>query len=406
MSGKIIINNCSLLGEQGETIAGKTVVLSDGKIEKITFGSSNEDTVINADGAFLIPGLINLHVHINRRNVSRENDTFRTGAPAVELLPDGERMLFAARNSWYEMLYHGVTTMRDLCSVGRTASELKHAINSGIIRGPRLFVCGMGIAATGGHETHRYKGAVEVDGPAEVMKAARNEIRLGADFIKIMASGGIGGMPEREHPNWAELSEDEIAAAVSVAHAHKKEVTVHAMGIEPVLVSLHSGVDGIEHGTVLNEEALDIMEKRHVYYVPTASGISAVAEKEAAQGNLELANTIRSLVVEPQKESIIKAKSRGILIGAGTDTLGSILNELLIFEECGFSRKECIDSATVNAAKILHMEDRIGYVREGYLADLILVDGNPMEDLRNLSKIRAVFKDGQRVNNDWLANLK
>ena len=110
----------------------------------------------------------------------------------------------------------------------------------------------MGIA-TGGHETHRYKGAVEVDGPDEVMKATRNEIRLGADFIKVMSSGGIGGMPEREHPNWAELSEEEIAAAVFAAHTHKREVTVHAMGIEPVLAALHAGVDGIEHGTMLNE---------------------------------------------------------------------------------------------------------------------------------------------------------
>ncbi len=405
MTRKTIINGL-LLGEKGETISGKTVVIADDRIELITDKSIEEGEVIDAGGAYLIPGLINLHVHINRRNVSRSTGTFRMGAPAIELLPDGERMLYAARNAWFEMLNQGITTMRDLCSVGRTANYLKHAINAGTIRGPRLFVCGMGIAATGGHETHRYKGAVEVDGPAEVMKATRNEIRLGADFIKVMSSGGIGGMPEREHPDWAELSEEEIAAAVFAAHTHKREVTVHAMGIEPVLAALHGGVDGIEHGTVLNEEALDIMEKRHVYYVPTASGITAVANKEATQGSPELAATIKRLVVDPQRESIRKAKKRGLLIGAGSDTLGSVLNELLIFEECGFSRKECLDTATSNAAKILHMEDRIGYVREGYLADLVLVNGNPMEDLHNLSNVKMVFKDGNVVTLDWLVNLQ
>ncbi len=335
---KKTIKNSFLIGEKGEIIGGKTVVIADDRIELITDKNVEEGEIIDASGSYLIPGLVNLHVHINRRNVSRGTGTFRMGAPAIELLPDGERMLYAARNAWFEMLHQGVTTMRDLCSVGRTANFLKHAINTGTIRGPRLYVCGMGIAATGGHETHRYKGAVEVDGPAEVMKATRNEIRLGADFIKVMSSGGIGGMPEREHPDWAELSEEEIAAAVFAAHTHKREVTVHAMGIEPVLAALHGGVDGIEHGTVLNEEALDIMEKRHVYYVPTASGITAVANKEATQGSPELAATIKRLVVDPQRESIKKAKKRGLLIGAGSDTLGSVLIVLLIFEECGFTR--------------------------------------------------------------------
>ena len=403
---KITIKNSILIGDDSNLIKGKHVIISGDKIEKIADDKREEGRIIDADGAFLIPGLMNLHVHINRRNVSRGTGTFRMGAPAIELLPDGERMLYAARNAWYELINQGITTMRDLCSVGRTANHLKEAINNGIIRGPRLIVCGMGIAATGGHETHRYKGAVEVDGPDEVMKATRNEIRLGADFIKVMSSGGIGGMPEREHPNWAELSEEEIAAAVFAAHTHKKEVTVHAMGIEPVLAALHAGVDGIEHGTMLNEEALDIMKRRDVYYVPTASGITAVANKEATQGSAELAATIRELVVNPQRESIKKAKARGILIGAGSDTLGSVLNELLIFEECGFTRKECLDTATCNAAKILHLEDKLGYVREGYIADLVLVDGNPLEDLRNLSNVRKVFKGGNEVTIEWLMNLQ
>ena len=406
---KTLITNCCLLDDAGHTLPGRTAVLSGNRIEKLYDGPfpepSSEDLVIDANGSYLLPGLINMHVHINRRNVSRTSGTFRTGAAAIENADDGTRMLYAARNAWYEMLKEGVTTLRDLCSVGRTATHLKEAINSGLIGGPRLIVCGLGIAATGGHETHRYDGDVQVDGPAEIMKAVRNEVKMGADFIKVMSSGGIGGMPEHEHPDWAEYSEEEIAAAVFAAHTHKREVTVHAMGSEPVLVALRAGVDGIEHGTVLTDEALDIMVKRGVWYVPTASGIGAVADKEEKSGNAELAETVRRIVVRPQIESIKKAKARGLLIGAGSDTSGSVLKELLIFEQCGFTRKEALDTATANAAKILHMDDKIGYVREGYLADLILVKDDPMKDLNNLSGIEAVFKDGVKVTEDNLMRL-
>lgn len=404
---RYMIKNCFLLDDSGNTVKDKAVIVNGNIIEKIVSAKDSFDgKVVDGQSCYLIPGLMNLHVHINRRNCSRSTGTFRMGAPAIENLPDGQRMLYAERNAWFEMLNQGITTMRDLCSVGRTASLLKEAINNGVIHGPRLLVCGMGIAATGGHETHRYKGAVEVDGTDEVMKAVRTEVKLGADFIKIMSSGGIGGMPEHEHPDWAELSEEEIAAGVFAAHTHKREVTVHAMGREPVLAALHGGVDGIEHGTVLDEEALDIMVNRKVWYVPTASGITAVSNKEAKQGDPVLAATIKKLVVDPQRESIKKAHKRGILIGAGSDTLGSVLNELLIFEECGFTRKECLDTATSNAAKIIHMEDKLGYIKEGYIADMVLVKGNPMDDLHNLANVEKVYKDGHEVTLAWLANLK
>lgn len=401
---RLIIQGCRIL-EDGRFSEKCSVLIEDGRFKKIASSIIEEDAeVLDADGLYLIPGLMNLHVHINRRNLSRGTGTFRMGAPAIENSDDGTRMLYAARNAWFE-LKQGITTLRDLCSVGRTASKLKNAINSGLIHGPRMIVCGLGIAATGGHETHRYPGAVEVDGEAEVMKAVRTEVKYGADFIKVMSSGGIGGMPEHEHPDWAELSVDEISAAVFAAHTHKREVTVHAMGTAPVLAALHGGVDGIEHGTVLDDEALDIMCERNVWYVPTMSGITAVADKEERQGSKELAAVIKKLVVFPQRESVKKAKARGILIGAGSDTLGSVLKELLLFEECGFTKAEALATATSNAARIIKMDDRLGYIREGYIADAVLLRKNPLEDLMNLEEVEVVLKDGIQVSDDWLMNL-
>ena len=181
----MVIKNCNIIDCTGRAPYQADVLVENGTIEKI--GENLEDLqVYGAAGGWLLPGLVNLHVHINRRNLSRGSGVFRQGAPAIENSRDGIRMLYAARNAWYE-LRSGVTTMRDLCSVGRTASQLKDAINQGVIRGPRLHVCGLGIAATGGHETHRYPGAVEVDGADPVRTAVRKEIKLGADFIKVMA---------------------------------------------------------------------------------------------------------------------------------------------------------------------------------------------------------------------------
>ena len=400
----MLIKNVNVIDCTGKAPYAADVRIENGIIAEI--GENLKDAqCIDGTGKYLIPGLVNLHVHINRRNLSRGTGVFRQGAPAIENSSDFHRMLYAARNAWYE-LSRGITTLRDLCSVGRTASELKSAIASGIIRGPRLVVCGLGIATTGGHETHRYPGAVEVDGADAVLGAVRNEIKHGADFIKVMASGGLGGMPEHEHPGWSEFTLEEMTAACKAAHSHNKGVTVHAMGELPVMTSLLGGVDGIEHGAVLTEEALNIMEERGVYYVPTASGITAVADKEARGGSAELAAMMRELVVDPQRESIKKAHARGILIGAGSDTLGSVPAELLLFEQCGMTRYEALQTATINAAKILKNSDRFGTVECGKVADLVLLKDNPLDDLHNIESVDRVFLGGEEVSEAWMCNLQ
>lgn len=400
----MIIKNCNIIDCTGRAPYRADVRVEAGLIQEIGQNLTGE-TVYDAQGGWLLPGLVNLHVHINRRNLSRGVGVFRQGAPAIENSPDGVRMLYAARNAWYE-LSRGITTMRDLCSVGRTASQLKDAISQGIIRGPRLHVCGMGIAATGGHETHRYQGAVEVDGPDAVRAAVRREIKLGADFIKVMASGGLGGMPEHEHPGWSEFTVAEMEAACQAAHSHNRGVTVHAMGAKPVLDALQAGVDGIEHGAELTDEALEIMVGRGVYYVPTASGITAVADKERRGGSQKLADMMEQLVVQPQRQSIRRAREAGILIGAGSDTLGSIPGELLIFESCGMSRYEALQTATINAARILKNDAAFGTVECGKVADLLLLEENPLEDLHNIEKVKAVFLGGEAVSEQWMCNLQ
>ena len=399
----MILKNCTIIDCVGNAPFISDIEIENGLITKIENEIQGEK-IIDCAGKFLIPGLINLHVHINRRNVSRTQSSFRQGAPAIENGSDYHRILFAARNAWYE-LSRGVTTIRDLCSVGRTATALKEAFENKIIKGPRIYVCGMGIATIGGHETHRYKGAVEIGEIEKLPQAVENEIHLGADFIKAMASGGIGGMPEHEHPAKPELTEEELRIICETAHKHGKTVTVHAMGAMPVMNSLKAGVDGIEHGAHLSEEALEIMKERGVYYVPTASGIGAVAEKEKRNGNENLANIIFEEVVYPQLESIKKAHKNGILIGAGTDTLGDMISELLVLTKAGLSNLEALQSATLNAAKILGNQN-IGTVEKGKIADLVLLNKNPLDNLNNLKELDTVFFGGEEVNEKWMCNLQ
>lgn len=401
----MIIRNCNLIDCTGRNPYKAAVKICDGKIVDIQEDMPSDGETIDAKGAYLMPGLINSHVHINRRHVSRAKGAFRNLGPVVENSTDGRRMLYAAKNAWFE-LNQGITSLRDLCSVGRTASELKAAFEADVIRGPRLVVCGKAIACTGGHETHMYKGAVEVDGTAAVMQAVRQEIRLGADFIKLMACGGIAGMPEHENPDMVELTVEEITAACRVAHDHNKTVTVHAYGIKPVLNSLYGGVDGIEHGVSLNDEALDIMCERGVYYVPTMTTVTGFIDKERSVGHDALADLITNEVMLKHFESVTRAHQRGILIAAGSDTLGELHKEMYLLEERGLSRMEVLQTATINAAKVLQLDKKIGTIEVGKEADLLLLGSNPLDDLHNLNDVQAVYARGQRVTYEWMLNLQ
>jgi imidazolonepropionase-like amidohydrolase len=410
---KTLIRDCHIVDvEAGKVMKNAWLVIEGTLIVDFGYGEVKSpaaetfDQVIDAEGGYLSPGLINLHVHIQRRHLHHKGKgVFRQGAAALENSEDARRMLFAMRNGWDELL-GGVTTIRDCCSKSRLNTMYRDAVNEGIVIGPHVVSCGLGIASTGGHETHRYPGAVEVDGVDEVMKAVRTEIKNHADFIKFMGSGGLGGLPEHEHPYWVELSYNELKAGIDEAHHRMKTCTIHAMGFEAVRIAVEAGIDGIEHGTNLNPELVALMKERKVYYVPTMSGIATVADRESESGSKDLAEFIRKLVVRPQFESVRLAHAQGLLIGAGTDTLGDLVTELEMFTQCGMSAAEALRTATSNAALILKRQESIGSIAHGKLADLILVDQNPLEGIENLRNLRWVMKEGLKLTKENLAKVE
>ncbi len=174
------------------------------------------------------------------------------------------------------------------------------------------------------------------------------------------------------------------------------------MGAASVIKALEAGIDCIEHGVNLTEEALDLMEEKAVAYVPTVSGIQAVAQREQAHGDPALAALMMRRVVDPLKDSIRKAATRKILIGCGTDTVGDVVTELGLLQACGLSLTGCLRAATSNASRICGLEQERGFLAVGQAADLLLLGKNPLENLEHLRCVEAVFKDGVHVDPHWL----
>lgn len=405
-----LFKNANLIdGISEELRPGCNVLVVDGVIAEVSEKPicAKADEEIDCTGKYLLPGLTNLHVHLHRRHNSRGTKLFSAGAGDISALPNEGRILYAMRNAWYELSF-GTTTIRDLTSQGRVANELRDYFNTGVFNGPRMITCGLGLACTGGHGCHvNLYDAREADGPGEVMKCVREEIKYGAQFIKMMASGGLSGMKEgEEHPDWCEYTLEEFQAGCAAAHSHHKTVTVHAMGELPPLTALKGGVDGIEHGTKLNDEAIAIMKERGCYFVPTMSGITTLANREYNTGDKKLGQEIFDVVVNPQRESVRKAIKAGILIGTGTDTLGNLYLEMELLEECGMTPMQALKAATSNAGKIIEMPDTVGCVGEGYSADLLLVNSNPLESIENLKQVAYVMCRGSHVTHEWMCNLQ
>jgi imidazolonepropionase-like amidohydrolase len=319
---------------------------------------------------------------------------FRVGAAAVEYLPNTQRLLHAVKNVWVEMMQDGVTTMRCAGSKDYLNIELRNVLSDGIFRGPRIFSTGPMHATTGGHGTRGADNALEVDGPDEVHKAVRLALKKGADWIKLCLNAGLSGIHAGEHPSIEELTAEEVRVAVEEAHKRGRKVMVHGGAAKSIKTAILEGVDCIEHGYLLDEEAIAMMKEKHISYVPTMSGIYAVYARERAGDNQALADYLEE-TIRPHAENVAKAIKAGVLIGTGTDTLGFVRQELEMLVQCGMSRAEALAAGTINSARILGLEQELGSVEPGKIADLVVLEANPLEDLKAIHKIRHLIVKGE-----------
>lgn len=391
---QIVIRARSMVDLRSGRVVDAPVIVIEGElIKSISQGELPEEgRIIELGDLTLLPGLIEMHCHITDMVTGGEflDPTRSTAADhALRGVAYARRTLLA-----------GFTTVRNMGSLDFADVSLSRAIKEGYIIGPRIVPCGHLISITGGHGDAwgLAPGVLErdwccgiADGPDEIVKAVRYQIKHGAKVIKILATAGV--MTLEVGAGTQHMSEAEIRAAVGEANRHGLKVAAHAIGTEGIIAAVRAGVDSIEHGSILNDEAIALMKERGVYLVPTIY-LSKVTEQLTL---IPLQKSKAEKIVPRMRESLKKAIKAGIKIAFGTDAgvfpHGDNAKEFAVLVEHGLSPLEAIRAATINAADLLGVDDR-GVLEPGKLADIIAVSGNPLEDIRTLEDVKFVVKGG------------
>jgi len=385
---EFVISNVQLLyGEELECKKGLALLIKDGLIKDIIPESQLPATVkvIDGNGGFLAPGLIDLHIHMMWDGSLNPVQTSETEGY--------EQMLIRAVANCQTYLHHGITTVRDIGSIDDIALQVAKGIKRGLISGPDVIASGKTLTMTGGHDPF---WARFVDGKEEALKGVREQIFKGAEVIKVSSTGGVYGRIEGEQVGNAELSLEEQEVICNEAHRFGLKVASHAIGRDGIHNSILAGVDTIEHGHFLDDELVALMEERNTAWIPTLFVYKQIATQE---GIPSYARDKAEEIVRIHRNAFECYFNRNIVIGAGSDA-GSpctshraLLDELYTMNEMIPDAKEVLKTATVNAGKILGHD--VGQIKEGYRANLILLKENPLECLSNLESIKMVVIRGK-----------
>ncbi len=369
-------------GERGRTPGPATLTIEGGVVQKVADGLRRPQAgseVHDHSSRVVLPGLIDLHEHLNG------DDEYAFSDGSVHPT-DAEWGLVLARQA-RRVLARGVTTVRLVGAPNHVDLDLRRAIAKGVAVGPRMICAGQPICMTGGHGWFM---GLEVDGAAQAARAARLQIKAGVDWIKLMASGGVGVTREGEEPTQPEMTVEEMRAAVNAAHAAGLKATAHADGVPGVRQALEAGMDCIEHGIYMGDDEARFMAEHQVVLVPTMSTMHGIAFR-AEELNLPRAWVpIAESTLQPHAESLRAAIRAGVTIGAGTDGFGDIVDEIRMIRDAGLSEWDALGTAVWGAADILGLGHRIGRLAAGYAADWIALEADPLGDLEALRRPSAV----------------
>jgi imidazolonepropionase-like amidohydrolase len=303
--------------------------------------------------------------------------------------------------------------VRDLGGSGVNVS-LRNAVNKGLIVGPRIYTAGKTIATTGGHAdpTNGYRkslmgdpGPVDgvIDGPDEARKAVRQRYKDGSDLIKITATAGV--LSQAKDASGAQFTEEELKAIVETAKDYGFKVAAHAHGAEGMKRAIRAGVTSIEHGTYMDDEAIELFKKYGTWFVPTIIAGKSSSDSAKIPGYYSDLVTPKALEVGPKiQATFAKAYKAGVKIAFGTDAgvyaHGKNWKEFIYMTEAGMPILEAIKSATVSASELLGVTDQLGSIEKGKLADIIAVDGDPVKDVQSMGRVKFVMKSGVVYKNE------
>lgn len=406
MSYTVVKNGTLIDGNGGEPVKDAAVLLKDGTIEAVGKRSDLPQVdaeVLDAGGGFILPGLIDTHVHM-----------------MMEQKPLQQKMQTPFSFKFYQAIDYfkktidaGITSVRD---AGFTDAGVKQAVEEGLVTGPRMQISVNPLTITGGHGDKWMRSGVDLtdpsypampsglcDGPDQVHQKVREMLRAGADIIKVHATGGV--MSPTDHPEFTQFSQEELEIMVREASYRRGvKVMAHAQGAEGVKNAVRAGIHSIEHGIYLDDEAIELMLKHGTYLVPTLLAPVSVLE-QAESGSIPPYALDKSReVVDIHKESISKAYKAGVKIAMGTDAgvmpHGTNLRELDLMCQAGMTPMEAIVVTTKVAAECMGWGDQLGTVETGKKADLVIASTDPIANIRgleNTDNIVTVVKEGNVV---------
>jgi len=399
---KLLLDGAKVIDGLGGVTAPGWVLVEDGKIAGVGRGDASPRlqmraehpaSVVDLAGKTVLPGLIDCHVHLALDASPDPMKPVAGEGPGHSAL----KIALHARHT----LESGFTTVRDLGARAFATIEVRHAINSGLIPGPRMLCAGHLICMTGGHGWPIGREADGVDG---VRRAAREQLKAGADLVKLMATGGV--LTPGTQPGAAQLTFEELRAGVEEAHKAGRKAAAHAQGSEGIRNAVLAGMDSIEHGFFLTDEIIRMMVERGVYLVPTLTAARAIVEHGKESGIPAAAVDKATAAQDAHVKSFAAALKAGVKVAMGTDAgtpfneHGRNAQEIALMVEHGMSEAEAIISATSRAAELLGIGDSVGSVSVGKVADLLVVSGDPLKDIRVLADpeaIASVYQAGKLV---------
>ena len=388
---------------EGKMLDNMTIIVSGNKIKDIKKGyelpENNNSVIIDLKDSTVMPGFIDLHVHIESE--------YNPEKYLNEFTAEESEIAFSSLKFAKRTLMAGFTTVRDLGGSGVNIS-LRNAINKGEVIGPRIFTAGKAIGTTGGHAdpTNGWKKSIAgdpgpqdgvINGVDDARKAVRERYKNGADVIKITATGGVMSIAKNgQNP---QFTVEEIKAICETANDYDMIVAAHAHGDEGIQRAVIGGVHTIEHGTLLSEESMKLMKQYGTYYVPTITAGKEVAANAKIPGYYDELVVPKALAIGPKIQSTTeRAYKAGVNIAFGSDAgvfpHGKNAKEFVYMNEAGIPIIECLQAATIVNAKILSMETEIGQIEKGFIADLVATKLNPEDDISTLENIVFVMKEG------------
>lgn len=392
---QVLFKGFSLIDGTGAApLENAFMIVEDNKVKKlgklVDVSSTNGYEVVDLHGKYLMPGLINAHVHILMEPVGDPNKLMMSESKYKTLLR-GVANLKKHLNS-------GTTYFRDMGGYDFMDIVLRDEVKSGLVEGPEFLASGKVVTMTGGHG---WMMGREADGPEETRKAAREQLKAGADVVKIMATGGV--MTPGVEPGSPQLEEDEIRSAVREAHKAGKKTATHAQGTTGIKNAIRAGIDSIEHGIFLDDEAVQMMVDNGTYLVPTLVAPYFIVKHGVEAGIPKFAVDKSEYVMKYHADSFKRAHKAGVKIAMGTDS-GTPFNqhdggpwEVKLMVENGMTPMEGIVAATRNGAECLGIDKDYGTLEAGKFADFIVLDQNPLKDIDALFSVTSVYKKGKKV---------